>query len=138
MSLGGLGQDMPNRYFMNQNQSDYPHAAFAAHTRAKQMVAVLDSIEQMQRNNTLFHKPFDTPSVLLQAVIIPGEKNTEGQLVESVAFAWFEIVELIQRSPHAIYEIDWASGRRSLQVRTASKASKSSSRPAATTRAATS
>ena len=96
---------MPNRYFMNQ--SDYPYAAFAAHTQAKQMAAVLASVEQMQRNNALFGKPFDTPSVLLQAVIIPGEKNTEGQLVESVAFAWFEIVELIQRSPDAIYEIDW-------------------------------
>jgi restriction system protein len=47
------------------------------------------------------------PSLLLQAVIVPGDKTTEGQLVETVADAWFEILKLIHRSPDSIYEIDW-------------------------------
>jgi len=92
---------MANQYFMNQ--TNYPHAAFAAQTRAKQMAAVLASVEQMQRNAAIL----DIPSVLLQAVIIPGEKTAEGQLVESVALPWFQIIELITRSPEIIYEIHW-------------------------------
>lgn len=47
------------------------------------------------------------PSILLQAVIIPGDKTTEGQLVEAVALPWFEIIELLGRSPDTIYDIDW-------------------------------
>jgi len=56
-----------------------------------------------QRNNALL----DAPSLLLQAVIVPGDKTTEGQLVEAVAFPWFEILELIRKSPETIHEIDW-------------------------------
>ena len=51
--------------------------------------------------------PDTFPSILLQAVIIPGDKTAEGQLVEAVALPWFEIVDLINRSPEAMYEIDW-------------------------------
>ena len=55
------------------------------------------------RNNVLL----DQPSLLLQAVIVPGDKTTEGQLVEAVAFPWFQILELIRKSPETIYEIEW-------------------------------
>jgi len=81
----------------------YPYAAMAAHRRAQQMAAVLASVEQLQRNNAVL----ETPAVLLQAVIIPREKTAEGQLVEAIALPWFEIVELINRSPATIHEIDW-------------------------------
>jgi len=64
--------------------------------------ALLASVEQMQHS-----APLDTPSILLQAVIIPGEKTSEGQLIESVASIWFDIIERIQRAPDEIYEIDW-------------------------------
>lgn len=47
------------------------------------------------------------PSVLLQAVIVPGDETAEGQLIESVAFPWFEIIERIAQTPDTIYEIDW-------------------------------
>ena len=81
----------------------YPYAAMAAHRRTQQMAAVLASVQQLQRNNALL----ETPAVLLQAVIIPGEKTPEGQLIEAIALPWFEIIELMQRSPATIYEIDW-------------------------------
>lgn len=55
------------------------------------------------QNNVLL----DGPSLLLQAVIIPGDKINEGQLVQAVAIPWFEIIELLNRSPEAMYEIDW-------------------------------
>jgi restriction system protein len=64
--------------------------------------ALLASVEQMQHS-----APLDTPSILLQAVIVPGEKTAEGLLIESVASIWFDIIERIQRAPDEIYEIDW-------------------------------
>jgi restriction system protein len=49
----------------------------------------------------------DAPGLLLQAVIVPGDKTTEGQLIEAVAIPWFEILKLIRQSPESIYQIDW-------------------------------
>jgi restriction system protein len=49
----------------------------------------------------------ESPSILLQAVIVPGEKTSDGQIVEAVALPWFKIVDLIQRDPNAIYQLDW-------------------------------
>jgi restriction system protein len=55
-----------------------------------------------ERNNTLL----DTPSLLLQAVIVPGEKTLEGELVEAVALPWFDIIELLNSDPAVAYRID--------------------------------
>lgn len=81
--------------FLGRGPSRFPFVQ-----RRPQMAALLTSVE---RDNVLL----DGPSLLLQAVIIPGDKTTEGQLVEAVALPWFEIIELISRSPESIYEIDW-------------------------------
>jgi restriction system protein len=47
------------------------------------------------------------PSVALQAIIIPGEKTTEGQIIEAVAIPWFEIIETILKDPENAHQIDW-------------------------------
>lgn len=73
----------------------------AALTQIQPQTAAL--LASTQRAETLL----DGPSILLQAVIIPGDKTTEGQLVEAVALPWFDIIELLGRSPDTIYEIDW-------------------------------
>jgi len=65
-----------------------------------QIAALLSSLEH---NNVLL----DAPSLLLQAVIIPGDKTTEGELVQAVALPWFDIIEIISCSPETIYQIDW-------------------------------
>jgi hypothetical protein len=49
----------------------------------------------------------DRPGLLLQAVVIPKNSSSEGQLIEAVALPWFEIVKLLERSPNAVHEIDW-------------------------------
>jgi hypothetical protein len=85
------------------SHSNYPYAVFAAHTHHRQRAAILASVEQLQNNSA----PLDTPSIILQAVIIPGEKTAEGQLVESVASVWFDIIKLMLHSPEEIYKIDW-------------------------------
>jgi restriction system protein len=47
------------------------------------------------------------PGILLQAVVVSGDKTSEGQIIEAVAIPWFKINEMIQRDPRTIYEIDW-------------------------------
>jgi restriction system protein len=49
----------------------------------------------------------DIPGLLLQAVIIPGDVTQEGRLIEAVAFPWFKIIEMMQRDPNVIYQLDW-------------------------------
>jgi len=47
----------------------------------------------------------NNPSILLQAVIVPGERTEEGCLIEAVAEPWFEIIELLNRDPSLAYQI---------------------------------
>ena len=84
---------MPGPFF-GRGPARFPFA------RRPQFAAQVSSPEQ---NNVLL----DGPSLLLQAVIIPGDKTNEGQLVQAVAIPWFKIIELLSRSPEAMYEIDW-------------------------------
>jgi restriction system protein len=43
----------------------------------------------------------------LKALIIPGDKTHEGQLVTAVALPWFEIVKLMEADPDVMHKIDW-------------------------------
>jgi restriction system protein len=45
--------------------------------------------------------------LLLQAVIVPGEQTSEGQIVLAAAVPWFKIVEMLQRDPNLMYQIHW-------------------------------
>lgn len=44
-------------------------------------------------------------NLLIQAVVCPGEKTKEGQLVEAVTIPWFEIIESLKRNPKLAFEI---------------------------------
>ena len=75
-----------------------------SHLQARASVrADLTFICSVDRNNALL----DTPSLLLQAVVITGDKTAEGILIQSVAAPWFEIIGMIRRSPESIYSIHW-------------------------------
>jgi restriction system protein len=45
-------------------------------------------------------------SLLLQAVIVPGNRTSEGVLVEAVALAWFKIVKLLTDDPALAFQIE--------------------------------
>lgn len=55
-----------------------------------------------ERNNALL----DTPSLLLQTLVLTGAETSEGRLVEAVTAPWFQIIEVLQRDPNAAYAID--------------------------------
>ena len=40
-----------------------------------------------------------TAALLLQAVIVPGDKTAEGRLIEAVAIPWFDIIDLLKNDP---------------------------------------
>ena len=50
-------------------------------------------------------KIIGTVSLLLQSVLVPGEKTDEGRLVEAVSIPWFEIIELLTKDPSIAYSI---------------------------------
>src|SRR3989442_13819378 len=103
---------MPGGFF-GRGPSRFPFAQ-----RRPEMAALLTSVKN---NNVLL----DGPSLLLQAVIIPGDKTTEGQLVEAVALPWFEIIELISLAahPNRSTRLIGENGRRSSQLLTSSRVS---------------
>jgi restriction system protein len=43
--------------------------------------------------------------LLLQSVVVPGERTDEGKLVEAVTIPWFEIVALLEKDPNAAFDI---------------------------------
>lgn len=47
----------------------------------------------------------DKSSLLLQGLLLPGDKTDEGQLIRAVAPAWFEIIRLLQDDPEAAFRI---------------------------------
>ena len=82
---------------------DFMHAIVAQRALARQQVAAAIAALGYDDGNWLPQGP----SVLLQAVIVPGDKSAEGTLIESVALPWFEIVAFLTHSPEAIYTIHW-------------------------------
>ncbi len=45
-------------------------------------------------------------SLLLQAVVVPGPRASEGRIIESIEPAWLEIARLMRHDPSIIYQID--------------------------------
>jgi restriction system protein len=49
----------------------------------------------------------DTPSLLLQTVIVAGERTNEGTLIEAVTLPFFDIIALLQKDPNIAYQLSW-------------------------------
>ena len=60
---------------------------------------------RLEGSAVAFNVVRNTASLLLQAVIVPGAKTDQGQLIEAVALPWFEIIELLSRDPSLAYQI---------------------------------
>jgi restriction system protein len=43
--------------------------------------------------------------LLLQAVIVPGARTSEGKLIEAVTIPWFDIIALLKQDPNMAFEI---------------------------------
>lgn len=54
---------------------------------------------------TVNYNILSSTNLLLQAVIVPGEKIKEGCLIEAVSLPWFDIIELIRNDPSIVFQI---------------------------------
>jgi restriction system protein len=43
--------------------------------------------------------------LLLQAVVVPGERTDEGKIIEAVTIPWFDIIAVLERDPNVAFEI---------------------------------
>ncbi len=48
----------------------------------------------------------ELPAITLSAVLTLGAATEDGRSVEAIATPWFRIMEMIQRDPESIYQID--------------------------------
>ena len=48
----------------------------------------------------------DAATLLLQAVIVPGAKTSEGLLIQAVALPWLDIIEALKDDPALAFTID--------------------------------
>ena len=48
------------------------------------------------------------PDILLQAaVVVLGDKTSEGHLIQGVSIPWFEIIKQLKRDPDFLFQIPW-------------------------------
>jgi restriction system protein len=46
-----------------------------------------------------------TAQLLVQAVIVPGERTTEGKLIQAVTVPWYDIIALLKHDPDVAFQI---------------------------------
>ena len=44
-------------------------------------------------------------NLMLQTVVVPGSRTTEGQLIEAVTTPWFAIIEILKHDPPVVFQI---------------------------------
>jgi restriction system protein len=72
----------------------------------------IGSMDSLRKSSDLERKRLELPSplpdVLLQAAVVTGsQRTTEGQLIEGVAVAWFEIIAQLGKDPDFLFKIPW-------------------------------
>jgi len=81
----------------------YHHYIIPQQQHRRNMAALLTSMQGASDDVV----PIAPIPLLLQAVVVPGERVPEGRLITAVAPAWFEILDLMARDPQAMYNLDW-------------------------------
>jgi restriction system protein len=87
-----------NPFFSSHHSSNYSHHNHPAYHHPVMQgmnAALLASVSAAA-----------TPSILLQAVVMLGDKVREGHIIEAVAPAWFEIAKLMECDQDILFKID--------------------------------
>lgn len=83
---------------MRQQNIAALHMAFRARKPSATFIARSPSV--------IFSAPHDSSTaILLSVVIVPGEKTTEGHIIEAVTLPWFDIIELLEKDPSIAFQI---------------------------------
>jgi len=73
------------------------------------MIAIQTALARSRQIAALL--PRDS-GVLLQALVIPGDKTNEGQLIQAAAVPWFKIVDMLKKDPPPHTNSTGGSGRK--------------------------
>ena len=49
--------------------------------------------------------PSPSSQLLMQTVIVPGRRTSEGKFIEAVTIPWFDIIELLKQDPSVAFQI---------------------------------
>jgi hypothetical protein len=74
--------------------------------RSRRWTAMLNSMSDTNGAALLFGSRPQSEILLLQSVIVLGEKTSEGRIVEAVDIPWLEIFELLVKDPNAMFQLD--------------------------------
>ena len=74
------------------------HASASVAVRSKVTVSAEVIVGSMQSITAI-------SDLLLQAVVVPGDKTDTGRLIEAVALPWFDIISLLERDPNTAFQI---------------------------------
>lgn len=85
--------------------------AHYAHVNAQHWAAIQASLTNLNNSNAALlataASQENIPSIRINAILIPGDKSKEGQLIEAVAIPWFEVIQRMGQDPESIYQIHW-------------------------------
>ena len=82
-------------YSMSLDPGEYSITGYAA-----TLHVVLDPVT-LQASGTVIA----SANLLLQTVIVAGDRTTEGQLIQAVTFPWFDIIDRLKNDPNVAYQI---------------------------------
>src|SRR5436190_5543063 len=94
-------------------QDPIPSGAYSTEIEAQHVAVQAAAVRARGAAAAIFSSQLRQPDelplagILLQAVIVTGEKTTEGQIIEAVTTPWFEIIKLLEHDRNVIYQIDW-------------------------------
>ena len=86
------------------NNSTWDVAAQIA-ARSRQNVAAWNAGMNTGETPIPLRAAADVAQLLLQAVIVPGVRTSEGKLIEAVTIPWFEIIALLKQDPNVAFQI---------------------------------
>jgi restriction system protein len=101
------GESVPFVRFFNYSSHIAAAAIYAADMHKAHHAAVLASMIGVFGPPLPLVEAAAIPSLLLQTVIVVGERTNEGRLIEAVALPWFEIIALLQKDPKIAYQLSW-------------------------------
>ena len=74
-------------------------------TDTKQNIHVVSSVATIRLRTAATVQVFSDVNLLLQTIVIPGEKTSEGRIIEAVSIPWFEIINILKDDPTIAFQI---------------------------------
>lgn len=99
------GCGMPLEEEIDRNQDGRAPCPICGSTEREISVYAVDTITVKSFPATV--KVVQKVNMLLKTLIIPGDKTSEGKIIEAVNIPWFDIIKRIEKDPDIVFQIPW-------------------------------